>query len=278
MLDRGLTLQEMVAALGVGHGIERSIKVVPGAVWDDRFLLSLYRDYLGSNPLTRLQLLCQAMNMPQGVHDMLLSEIVQARFIHLGYERAGGEVTYKFYLEFPEGFTEPQTLHKGSAPDTERLVHKAYKWSAGSPEHFTVARYYGGSGLSHTSLEGKIRNAYAGRPDSQAAEFPLQLLGLAETRIDSRDLFLLEVEEEGNPRCSFDLNLYPAELKLGDVYSQVATGWRYFSISEDETARVLQPLAGEVFGHLSGGIDRRGGEFCTIYFGARPVPVMRSRA
>lgn len=261
----------MVAALGVDHGQESSIKVVPGAIWTQRFLLSIYKADLGSDPLLRLRPIALALGMPQRLLSTLAVDLVHARFIHLGYERAASHTTCKFYLEFPSGFNESQESSSVTSSGHGWLVHKAMKWSVEQPDRCTIARYRGAPGLSRQRVVATIENAYGDRKGTVAADFPLQLLAMAETRMDVRDIFILEVEEEGNPRYSFDLNLYDAAMTLADIAPLLTPSWGYFGVPPDEVVRVLGPLSHEDLGHVSGGIDRAGREFCSIYFGAKPA-------
>jgi hypothetical protein len=274
VVDNGARLRQWVAELGVEHGIEHSIKILPGAVWTHRFLLSIYKDDLGREPMQRLLPLCMALRMPSCCHDILASGIASARFVHLGFEEADGQGTYKLYLEFPPGYEEPVMPGVGLSRGHGWLVHKAMKWRAEQPEQCTIARYWGGPGLARAAVVGRIEAAYGDRQRTVAAALPLQVLGLVQERMGIEEMFLLEVEEEGNPRHSFDMNLYDAELTLGDIFPLLMSSREYFGIAEIEANRLLAPLAHEVLGHLSGGIDRGGREFCTIYFGVRPVRLL----
>jgi hypothetical protein len=79
----------------------------------------------------------------------------------------------------------------------------------------------------------------------------------------------VEVEEEGNPRVSFDLNLYWANLLLGELYPYLLMMCRHFGIPEEDFHRHYEPVKTQIFGHLSGGTDRHGRDFLTVYYGVK---------
>ena len=72
--------------------------------------------------------------------------------------------------------------------------------------------------------------------------------------------------EEGNPRRSFDINLYEAALRLRDLDSPLAAARRRYRISDETFGPLFQQVADARFGHLAGGIDRRGRDFLTVYY------------
>ena len=47
--------------------------------------------------------------------------------------------------------------------------------------------------------------------------------------------------------------------------------WQYFSIPAQEFSELYRQMETKMFGHFSGGIDREGNDFLTVYFGLEPV-------
>src|SRR5690606_21497318 len=80
---------------------------------------------------------------------------------------------------------------------------------------------------------------------------------------------LLEVEEEGNPRRSLDLNLYDWDLAVGDVAHDLTQAVRALGIDQGKAVAELDPVLHERLGHVSAGRGRSGEPFLTVYFGAR---------
>ena len=64
------------------------------------------------------------------------------------------------------------------------------------------------------------------------------------------DIFL-EVEEENNPRHSFDINIYDAELTLGEIQSLL---WQAEALSADDDREPADSAASnKPLRHISGG-------------------------
>lgn len=251
-----VALRQRVASLDSDHGIEFSIKLVDGAIRERRFLLSLHRDSLGTDPAASLAALLPAIGWPAAASAQLWQRLPQAAFVHFGFEQEGAQPLYKLYLEFPR-----------RQPASDWLVHLAFKWRPGGEA--IVARYQGGDGLSLQSVQARIESVFAEAPHSPVLELSRALLLRAQQRQPAGSLFLLDVTEEGNPRHSFDLNLYDAGLSLGDMSELLAPVAAALHIPAADLDRVLRTCADEPLGHLSAGLDRRGGPFCTLYFGAR---------
>jgi hypothetical protein len=43
---------------------------------------------------------------------------------------------------------------------------------------------------------------------------------------------------------------------------------RHYSIPDEEFQVFYEPMKDMIFGHLAGGIDRKGKDFLTVYFGS----------
>jgi len=96
-----------------------------------------------------------------------------------------------------------------------------------------------------------------------------QIVHLAQSRILHDDFLYAEVAEEGNPRRSYDMNLYQAKLPLAGMRSQLAALFERFELPAPELERVYETVQDQILGHLSGGTERQGRDFLTFYF-ARP--------
>jgi hypothetical protein len=77
-------LISMVESLGAPYGLERSVKIVPGRVTDDRCLISVGRGALGKAPLERLLQIGQELGMPTGFVDALPAALDRADIVHFG--------------------------------------------------------------------------------------------------------------------------------------------------------------------------------------------------
>jgi hypothetical protein len=93
------------------------------------------------------------------------------------------------------------------------------------------------------------------------------ILELASSKVTEERFHYLDVKEEGNPRSSFDINVYSANLQLKEIDSFLLGVSRHFSISEERFQSWHEPVKGNILGHLAGGLDRKGRDFITLYFG-----------
>jgi hypothetical protein len=93
------------------------------------------------------------------------------------------------------------------------------------------------------------------------------ILDLASKRVSQERFLYLDVKEENNPRSSFDINVYSANIQMKEVYSFLLGASRRFSIPEERFQSWYEPVKGHILGHLAGGLDRRGKDFITLYFG-----------
>ena len=97
------------------------------------------------------------------------------------------------------------------------------------------------------------------------------ILDLASARIPHHDILYLEVSEEDNPRRSFDINVYRAGLQVGELYPILLKAWQHYSIPAERWHDLYGRVASKAFGHLSGGIDRGGKDFLTVYYGVEGI-------
>jgi tryptophan halogenase len=93
------------------------------------------------------------------------------------------------------------------------------------------------------------------------------LLGRAAARAPGVGVLMMEVDEPGNPRCSWDLNLYDAELTVGDVADVIETAAADFGVGCESMSEAFAPRRASALGHVAGGAGRDGEEFLTIYYG-----------
>src|SRR5262249_25946091 len=130
---------------------------------------------------------CESLAMPRPFLEAFRDGLPKAGSVHFGYERSGGALLYKVYLEFTDAL---------SGTGSPRLLHLAYKWDARDPSRRALARYHWMPGLTTPEILDRLPPA-DGDLVRLAAERALE------------PLMYLEVREEGNPRASFDVNVHP---------------------------------------------------------------------
>ncbi len=98
----GRRLLEAVAALRQPYRAERSVKLVPGGLLADRFLVSLPKAAFGDEPLARLRDLAAGLGLPATFAAALAGPLADADAIHLGHEASGEGGVHKLYFEFAQ--------------------------------------------------------------------------------------------------------------------------------------------------------------------------------
>lgn len=246
---------------------EHSFKLSDQEILDHRLLISLRMAHLGPHPLTALAHICDTLVVPTAYRTILESHMREADNLHLGIEEGSGTFVYKLYLEFARKFK--QGVRNARESCGPLLLHLAFKWNPMREGFQTIARYICDPGLGPSEMQRKLSTIYAHRPGAPTHRFASALLEKATRRMPVESLFFLAVEEDDNPRQSFDLCVYDAGFTLSEIEQEVMAMGKYFKIPEGRFARVFEPLRQEKLGHFSGGLGRNGKEFCTLYYGVR---------
>jgi hypothetical protein len=258
----------MVRGLGAPFGVERSFKLVPGALLEDRYLISLHRSALGADAAGRLAEMARALGAADTVKDAVLEAFADADIVHVGYEDAGHHSIYKIYLEFASRVRRAQAQN---APDPV-LVYLAYKWAADFPDRnaltrYTCTRYTWLPCRTGAAITERLRSLLVPGEAACALSCGLALVARAGRLTEARHLFLMMVEEPDNPRRSYDLNVYRADMKLADIADLVKDVASDLGVPQRLAGAVLERCGALDLGHLSGGRGRDGREFVTVYYG-----------
>ena len=99
-------LYQLVDDLQAPYGYERSLRLTSGALLANRFLLTLTKENIPSDPDATVVALCRRLAMPDNLVAATAAHIGAAKFIHFGFEEDETTCLYKVYLEFP---AEPHT-------------------------------------------------------------------------------------------------------------------------------------------------------------------------
>jgi hypothetical protein len=259
-------LLRLADRLGAPYGIERSLKLVPGAVLRDRILVSLHKSAFGPDPAKRILDLAAELGIPPKFREVLLDDLPAADFIHLGHEGDERRSLVKIYLEFATRLRvkRPAVRQDGTA----LLVHRAVKWDQLMPSRAVVANYHAFPALRRAAVAARIRELFGGGRCAPV-HAAVSLYDRACGRTAASDLLFMEVAEENTPRRSFDLNLYDAGLAVMDAAPFAEALARYFELSETYLPLSTADFSRERLGHISGGLARDGRGFLTLYYGSR---------
>lgn len=130
-----------------------------------------------------------------------------------------------------------------------------------------LARYTCFPGYTTEGTLERLSDDFYGDKAGSPFEIVKGILDLASSKVSKERFLYLDVKEENNPRSSFDINVYSANLQLKEVYPFLLDMCRHYSIPEEEFHKLYEPAKTHILGHLAGGTDRQGRDFLTIYFG-----------
>ena len=248
-----------IEQLGVEYGREDSFKMVGGRVLGDRILIGIATAELA---LDRLLLVADDIGLPQAGRAELRPHASLANAVFFGIENQPDGAVCKVYLEFWDHVRQ-QLRRTGSA--APQLLHLGVKWHTARPGRYELARYTCHPLLSVREVLRRMAMLYPPGAHPSARDAALGMVQQGARQKPGASFLYVEVGESENPRRSFDVNFY----KTGLTVSNVAERLREAAVSLLGDAQLLEPqlqrLGPCLLGHLSGGTDRHGSEFLSVY-------------
>ncbi len=266
--EQGALLLRLVGELGVPHQYERSFRVSAGGLHANRFLMTVdKRDLLG-DARARVLAICDRLAMPPELRAAAEERFDMASCVHFGFEGDGEAAVCKLYLERAVPQDEAVRVRERAEPV---LLHLAFKWDVRGAGAVTT-QYLWHPALSAAGIEDRLaRNVYRGA-QSQSLDLARQVLAIAAARAPAEQLQYLEVEEEGNGRRSFDLNLYNARMQVKDVQSVLYRMRDLHGVRPGQFQALYDQIKAKALGHLAGGVHRGGEDFFNLYYGVAGLP------
>jgi Protein of unknown function (DUF3467) len=255
----------LIKNLNIDYGFERSFKISEKALLGNRFLFTMSKHAIRQDPHGRILNICRRMDMPKKLLEVYDENLPSANYVHFGFEEDEKSYVYKAYLEFWTDW-ENEIKNKPNRFDPF-LVHLGFKWDVSEPTRCVVTRYICHPSLSVDNILERISKVFDRDQYRTPCEIAKGIVRLASSRISHDKILYVEVEEENNPRRSFDMNMYKAKLRLEELHSLLLDMCRHYSIPSEEFHILYDQFRTKLFGHLSGGIDREGKDFLTIYYG-----------
>lgn len=268
--ERARLLLDLVGRLDAVYGLERSFKVLEKTLLGNRFLVTMTKDSISNQTNQRLLDICRRTRMPRDLQDIYRENLSFAKYIHFGFEENEKGSIYKAYLEFPPNW-EAEMLNKPAGTDSLTL-YLGFKWDTSDSEKRALTRYTCYPMISPEKILDRLSNLYEGSRQRGSLEIVKGILETALSRIAYDQILYLEVSEDNNPRRSFDINMYRAKVRLEDLHALLLRMCRHFSIPPEQFHALYDPVKSKQFGHLSGGIDREGKDFLTVYYGVEEHP------
>lgn len=252
-------LLRSLGALGIAYGREDSFKLTPRQLLHDRVLIGID---IALMPAATLYDIAYGLGMSSECQPLLEAHLPQANLVLFGIEdRPEGSVC-KVYLEFWEQVRR-EVIRTGEL--TPRLLHFGVKWQESRPGRFEVAHYTCFPRLNAAGAMRRMAGLYPPAPSGNSCDAALAIVRRSLQRRPDTSLLYLEVSEGNNPRRSFDINLYKTGLRVADAAPELHQAARQFDIAADALEQQLQRLGPCLLGHLSGGTDRYGAEFLSVY-------------
>jgi len=253
--------------LGVHYGFEQSFKALPGLLLGNRFLAGFNKDSVRQGLAEKMATLCRALDMPESQMGEFIRGLPEANIILFGYEQGERESVYKAYLEFGHAF---ERIFREHPPNRSPfLIHRGFKWDVADKIRHTTAHYMCHPHGSVEDLLRRLSDVFYGGTPGMPFDIVRGLVELASARMRPDEFLYLEVAEEGNARLSFDVNMYRANLRVSELYPFLMAMCRYFSVPLADFHRLYESSRDLIFGHVSGGVDRHGREFLTVYYGVK---------
>lgn len=249
----------------VRPAFERSCEFLAKTLLGNRFLLGFEKSMIRQNPGGNLLDICSRMNMPGDFMAVFLENLPEANIVGFGFGEHGGTCIVKAYLEFGVRFYRA-VKSKLNKPEPY-VSHLGFKWDAEDNTRKALARYTCFPDYTTEEMQERLSEDFYGAKAGGPFEIVKGILDVASSKASKERFLYLDVKEENNPRSSFDINVYGANLELQKVYPFLLDMCRHYSIPEKQFLNLYEPAKTQILGHLAGGIDREGRDFLTIYYG-----------
>jgi len=265
--ERSVLLFKIVEELNVACGYERSFKMLDGKLLANRFLLGINTDSVSCD---RLVDVCRRLQMPDHFKKPFVTGLADANLVFLGFEDHEPGCIYKVYLEFWEKLKQDLNSAPNHMPAT---LHLGFKWKADEPTQASVSKYICFPKLSVSQILNRIGRIYESQSNQLAGSITEAIIRSAADRliipssIESPFIYL-EVVEEGCSRRSFDINLYQAGLRVGEIEFLLSKIARHYQIPAEKLVRLYRLVGDKRLGHLSGGVNNAEQDFLTVYYEA----------
>jgi hypothetical protein len=251
----------LVAGLGIGFGFEKSFKLSAGGVRADRLILGVTRSLADPQALMEA---CRGLGMPGVQLAQFAERLPEANTVGFGFEGGERGGAYKVYLEFWDRLRA--RVRRDPRDVSPATLFLGFKWQVADNSRSSLATYTCHPLLSVQGIERRLRQLYQGHGGDPSLHTALEIVGIAARHVPEDSFVYVEATEEGNPRKSFDLNLYKAGLRVGDLRPVLSSLADRYAIAREEFERIEAQTAERPFGHLSGGLGRDGSDFLTVYY------------
>jgi hypothetical protein len=205
------------------------------------------------------------MDMPENLLRAYQGSLPGSNYLHFGFEENEGSCLYKAYLEFYDRVEE--TMKTQPRQFDSFLMHLGFKWDALDSSRQALTRYTWYPFLSVDVMLRRLSNILDPHKLGTLFEIARGIVAIASRIVPPYDILYMEVDEENNPRRSFDINMYRAKLPLSELQPWMSRMCDHYDILPEAFHALYDGVKTRTFGHIAGGIDREGRDFLTIYYG-----------
>lgn len=260
-LEKERLLVGSIKKLKVPIWFERSCKITEKKININRFICYFSKASLGQNASERVMDICVRLGMPDSLLASFQKILPRLSFIHFGFEEKERTCGYKIYGEYG---VDRKSIPKMKEPFIGAL---GFKWDAFNPEKQVITKYTCLPALSLEKIHERVMDIFQTQVNSLLVEASKDVLNQALKNITLNEVIYLEVSDGNGPRRSFDINVYDAGLRMKHIGQAVIKIFKHFSIPDSIYENIYNPNNNYSFGHISGGVDKEGKAFISIYGG-----------
>jgi len=268
-VSMGDHLLSLIKKLDINFAFERSLKIFEKTLIGNRLVYGIHKKEIGEKAHETILDLCRQVNMPEEFREIVQRNLKDVEVTGWAIEEMDNATTCKMYLDFMDKWK--REVKATSAEIYPFLLYLGFKWDAVDETRRGRARYTWYPSLPLKRILERLANLLDVDINRDLFEVAKGLLETALSKVAYHDIVYVEVTEDNSPRKSFDINLCGAKLLLKQIYPFLQRICRHYSIPDEEFHALYNPHRSMKFGHLSGGIDRRGKDFATLYFGAGDI-------
>jgi hypothetical protein len=268
-VEKVLALFRHLGTLDEQIDLEHSFKLVHHHLFENRFLLGVNRREADANRDEQIASICEKIGMPQSLLESFLRALPRANHVYFGAEKDEHALLLKAYLEFRDRIE--REIGDADVAGRSFLLFSGFKWDAFSPARQAVTRYDWYPAQTTSEMLPRLQSAMDPGRHKVLLEFVQEIVERAAEQSSHHEIQFLEVTEEGNPRRSFDINVYKAGLRLEDIGPHLTRAARHYAVPAEKFASLYQRIKTERLGHLAGGVDRKNADFMTVYYGVKQV-------
>ena len=256
---------QLLDRLDIQPAFERSIKIKEKTILPNRFLLGFEKDLIEPSPEEKVLEICEKIGMPPDLLATFMKNLPEANIIGFGFGENETTCIVKAYLEF--GIRYYRALRDKPVDPDPYLSHLGCKWDVSDSTKSVVTKYTCYPKHSTNEIMKRLSKGPYRDKKKTPGDIVKGVLDLASSKMGDDQFLFLSVGEENNPRNSFDINMYRANIQVSDVYSLLQDMGRFYAIPDEQFDEAFEPVKSQIFGHIAGGIDRKGKGFFTVYCG-----------